>query len=122
MLFRSVSVLFLVAFWGSFKSDDPEETIMLINSLFIYIIALKIIYHGFFVWMYGATPGKMAAKIRVIFIDDIDNPSFSRAFLRASVRVLSEAFFYLGFFWAFMNVKRQTWQDMAAQTLVINAK
>ena len=34
-----VSVLFLVAFWGSFKSDDPEETIMLINSLFIYIIS-----------------------------------------------------------------------------------
>ena len=41
--------------------------------------------------------------------------------LRASVRIVSESAFYLGFLWALMNPKKETWHDKAGQTLVVNA-
>ena len=71
--------------------------------------------------MYGATLGKIAAKIRVIYIYDLSNPYLFYAILRSLVRVVSESIFYLGFLWAALNPKRETWHDKVARTLVINA-
>jgi uncharacterized RDD family membrane protein YckC len=117
-----VSLLFIAIYWNQFaNAGDIEQTILIMNSMVMYVIVLKIIYQSFFVWMYGATPGKMIAKIRVIYVYDLDNPSLTRAMLRAAVRVISETIFYLGFVWAMLNPKRESWHDKAAGTLVINA-
>lgn len=117
-----VSLLFIAIYWNQFvNAADVEQTIVIMNTMVIYVMLLKIVFQSFFVWMYGATPGKMLAKIRVIYVYDLDNPSPTRAVLRAAVRVLSETIFYLGFLWAMLNPKRETWHDKAAGTLVINA-
>ncbi|NCD00327.1 MAG: RDD family protein, partial [Bacteroidia bacterium] len=34
---------------------------------------------------------------------------------------ISESIFYLGFVWAALNPKRETWHDRVANTLVVNA-
>lgn len=83
-------------------------------------MTLKVLYQSFFVWMYGATPGKMVAKIRVMYVYDMDNPSLGYAAIRSVIRVFSESIFYLGFAWALMNPKRESWHDKAAKTLVVN--
>lgn len=117
-----IAILFMVIYWNQFQNaTTTEETIGLMNSMFMYIISLRIIYHFFFVWMYGATLGKMALKIRVISIKDVSNPSIEQSIIRSCVRVFSETIFYLGFLWGALNPKRETWHDKASRTLVVNA-
>lgn len=116
-----VSMLFIAIYWDKFtNSANVEQTVILMNTMVMYVMLIKVLYHGFFVWMYGATPGKMVAKIRVIYMYDLDNPSPGQALLRALVRVVSETIFYLGFVWAMLNPKREGWHDKAARTLVVN--
>jgi uncharacterized RDD family membrane protein YckC len=117
-----ISFLFVMIYINSIEvSQNVEETINMINDLVVYIMILKVIYQAFFVFMYGATLGKIFMKIRVVSINDLENPSLLLSFIRAAVRILSESAFYLGFIWALINPKRETWHDKAGQTLVVNA-
>lgn len=116
-----VSFLFVMIYINSIEStQNVEDTINMINGLVVYIMILKVIYQSFFVAMYGATVGKILMKIKVVSIKDLENPSYLFALSRASVRILSESAFYLGFLWALMNPKRETWHDKAGQSLVVN--
>ena len=117
-----ISILFMIIFFGKIPQDSTyEQTLNLLNSLFSYVILLKIIYQTFFIWYYGATPGKMMFKIRVISTINLENPSIIYSLNRAIVRIISESLFYVGFLWALTNPKRETWHDKVAKTLVINA-
>ncbi len=117
-----ISVLFMIIFFGKIPPDASyEQTLNLLNSLFSYIILLKIIYQSFFVWYYGATPGKLLLKIKVISTIDLQNPNIIYSTIRALIRIISESLFYIGFLWAFTNPKKETWHDKMAQTLVVNA-
>ncbi len=117
-----ISVLFALIYLDQIPENlSQEETINMVNSLVMYVIALKVIYQTFFVWMYGATLGKIFLKIKVISLSDLENPSLFFAFNRASFRIISESLFYLGFLWAVLNPKRETWHDKVARTLVIDA-
>jgi len=117
-----ISILFMIIFFGKIPQDATyEQTLNLLNSLFSYVILLKIIYQTFFIWYYGATPGKMMFKIRVISTIDLENPSIIYSLNRAIVRIISESLFYVGFLWALTNPKRETWHDKVAKTLVVNA-
>lgn len=70
---------------------------------------------------YGATLGKLAMKIRVIEIKTLNNPNVLVALNRGIIRVISEMLLYLGFLWGILNPARQTWHDLSAKTLVVNA-
>ena len=60
-------------------------------------------------------------KIKVISLGDLENPSLLFSLSRASFRIISESIFYLGFLWAVLNPKRETWHDKVSNTLVVNA-
>ncbi len=116
-----VSALFIAIIWDSIPSMTSQEQMLnFISANVIQIILIRTIYHSFFVWMYGATLGKMFFKIRVISIDLLDNPTFLVSLLRAVGRTFSENVLFLGFVWAFFDSKKQTWHDKFAKTLVIN--
>ncbi len=116
-----VSILFSFIYWDHISgAKTPEEMILVINTSFYYVVLLKIIYQTFFVWQYGATPGKMFLKIQIIDRNIFEKPSFISALNRAVVRIFSEMFFYLGFIWAFLNPLKETWHDKLAKTLVID--
>lgn len=118
-----VSVLFALIYLDQLPENvTTEETINIINSLFMYVVLLKVAYQTFFVWMYGATIGRIFLKIRVISTVDLENPSFLWSLSRASFRIISESLFYLGFLWAVLNPKRETWHDKVANTLVVDAQ
>ena len=117
-----ISVLFGLIYVDQIPDNiSTEELINIINSLFISIVLLKVTYQTFFIWMYGATLGRIAMKIRVISTDDLGNPTLLLALSRSTFRIISESIFYLGFVWAFLNPKRETWHDRVANTLVVNA-
>ncbi|MDX1809378.1 MAG: RDD family protein [Sulfurospirillaceae bacterium] len=117
-----ISTIFVIIYMGMIPPNATyEQIINLINGMFVYVVSLKIIYQTFFVWYYGATPGKILLKIKIISTENLENPSILSSLNRGIVRIVSESFFYLGFLWAFANPKRETWHDKIAKTLVINA-
>ena len=117
-----VAFLFLIIYWDAFVAittyDDARN---LSINFFWQIFALKVIYHTFFVWYYGASPGQMITKTMCINVEILDKPNLTQSLVRAIFRIVSEACFYLGFAWALSNPARQTWQDKIAKTVVINA-
>ncbi len=116
-----VSVLLIAAFSNRVAmAKDMQESIMIVNSLFIYVVALKIIYHGFFTFMYGKTPGKMIMKIRTIDIYTFDKPTLIQSFIRAGFRIISEMFFYFGFIMAYFTPFRQTLHDKVSKVIIVN--
>jgi len=90
-----------------------------VNNLLL-IVTLKILYHAIPVWQNGTTLGKYIMKIKVIDFKIGTTPSLYQAFLRALLRILSEAFFYLGFALAFMMPLRQTLHDKLSNCVVID--
>lgn len=116
-----ISIIFAIIFWDKFKTlVDPSALVLFINSLFLYILAVKTIYQTIFIAMYGQTLGKMVMKIRVINREYFDEPSYMESLQRGVVRALSEVVFYLGFIWANFTPLKQTWHDKYAKTLVVN--
>ena len=117
-----LSLLLIFALWDSFvAAQTTEEIIILTNSFVLEYMFMKIIYQAFFVMQYGASLGKLAMKIKVIEINTLANPNVLVSLNRAIFRVISEMFFYLGFLWGMFNPSKQTWHDLTAKTLVVNA-
>ena len=117
-----LSLLLVVSVWESFsQAQNTLELIALSQQFTLEYIAMKIVYQAFFVFMYGATLGKMALKIRIVALPDLEKPSFGASLNRAVVRIFSEMFFYLGFVWGMMEPLKRTWHDLSAKTLVIES-
>jgi len=119
-----VTIIVMIAFWQNIVtlSNDPDAMMEFIkNDLVLPLIILKIIYQTFFVWYYGATIGKIVAKIRVIDANELSRVSVFNSFLRAVGRIVSEMFFYIGFLIGFLNNGRKTFHDITGKTLVVNA-
>ena len=119
-----VTIIVMIAFWQNIVtlSNDPDAMMEFIkNDLVLPLIILKIIYQTFFIWYYGATIGKIVAKIRVIDANELSRVSVFNSFLRAVGRIVSEMFFYIGFIIGFLNNGRKTFHDITGKTLVVNA-
>ncbi len=118
-----ITLIVLIVFWDTITNNENDLTTVLIlmNEFVLQVLVLKFIYQTFFVWYYGATVGKIIAKVKVIDHDELSRVSFIQAALRSFGRILSEMFFYIGFIFSFFNDGRQTFHDKISKTLVIDA-
>ena len=119
-----VTIIIMMIFWESISavSEDMDAMMYLLKTeLVTPLIILKILYHTFFVWYFGATIGKIVVKIRVIDANSWGRVSMFSSFLRAVGRIFSELFFYFGFLIGFFNEGRKTFHDITGRTLVVNA-
>jgi uncharacterized RDD family membrane protein YckC len=117
-----LSFLLIFALWDSFAGAKTMEALIEVTNAFVLeYMFMKIVYQAFFIMQYGATIGKVMMKIRVIEIRTLGNPNVIVSLNRAIFRVISEMLFYLGFLWGMVNPTRQTWHDLTAKTLVVNA-
>ena len=101
--------------------DNYALMLALLNQYAMPVLVLKFIYQTFFIWYYGATLGKMAAKIKVIEYDQFGRVELKYAMVRSFGRIISEMFFYIGFIIGFFTDGRQTFHDKIGKTLVVNA-
>jgi uncharacterized RDD family membrane protein YckC len=117
-----ISLIIFVAFYDKFMSvaDNFVKLIEVTQSMIIYFIILKTLYHTIFIHLYGKTIGKMVARIRAIDIYLFDNPSLGESFIRAFLRNFDEMFFYLGMLYALTNPFTQTIHDKFSKVVVIN--
>lgn len=119
-----LSLILITIYWSSIAKTGGtflEISVLMQTTLFLPYIFLRVVYHTFFVWYYGATAGKMIVKIRVIDANHWGNVNLFSSFLRAVGRVLSELFFYAGFIISFFNDGKKTLHDIIGRTLVVNA-
>jgi len=118
----SITLIVVIILWDriSASNGDLMTTMIIMNEAFFQIVILKFIYQSFFIWYYGATIGKLIAKIRVIDFDDYGKVSLFNSCIRSAGRILSEAVFYIGFIFAYFSDAKQTFHDRFAKTLVIN--
>jgi len=125
-----VSLFFFIIFYEQFSALFSNVTMIdeavldgintfLAQNLLV-VLAIKVIYHTVFVWQNGMTLGKYLMKIKVIDIATGNTPDFSKALLRALVRIPSEILFYVGFFMAFFMPLRQTLHDKLSNCVVVN--
>uniref|UniRef100_UPI004048C0B0 RDD family protein n=1 Tax=Aliarcobacter sp. TaxID=2321116 RepID=UPI004048C0B0 len=118
-----VTAIIILIFWENISSlsHDMDAMMYLMKTdLVMPLILLKIVYQTFFVWYYGASIGKIIAKIRVIDVNSWGRVSLFSAFLRSFGRIFSEMFFYIGFLIGFFNDGRKTFHDITGRTLVVN--
>ena len=125
-----ISMFFFLIFYEQFSavltniSVMDETAVATINTFIaqnlLVVLAIKLIYHTVFVWQNGMTLGKYFMKIRVIDTQTGRTPGFSKAFLRASLRIPSEVLFYLGFLMAFFMPLKQTLHDKLSNCVVVN--
>ena len=84
------------------------------------ILAIKVLYHTVLIWQSGQTFGKYVVRIKAVDMNSGNRLSFQQAFWRASVRLLSEMFFYFGFLFAFFSPLHQTLHDKLSNCVVID--
>lgn len=128
-----ISLFFMIIFYdqitgliGEAGTGEMSQSTMEIMNTFLaenimVVFAIKVIYHTVLVWQNGMTIGKYAVKIKVISLHTEQRPSFQQAFLRASVRLISDTFFYLGYIMAFFTPMRQTLHDKLSHCVVVYA-
>lgn len=116
-----ITLLVFMVFWDLLgaNSDNVEQMIIAMNSIVWKVLFIKFIYQTFFTWYYGATLGKIIAKIRVIDHDSFKRISLTSSILRSAARILSEMFFYIGFLISFFNEGRRSFHDIMGRSLVV---
>ena len=128
-----ISIFFMIIFYdqimgllsGTAETGEvPQVSMEMMNSFIaeniMIVLAIKVLYHTVLIWQNGMTIGKYVTKIKVISLNNGSRPSLQQAFLRASVRLLSESIFYIGFILAFFLPMRQTLHDKLSNCVVID--
>jgi class 3 adenylate cyclase len=76
------------------------------------------LYGALLIWRFGATPGKMILKLKVVDTATGEKPGADKAFLRAFFSLVSLTSL-LGYAWALWEKDGRTWHDMIAGTRVL---
>jgi uncharacterized RDD family membrane protein YckC len=117
-------------FWDAFGTGSrsaakpfwmPQEVLIAYGLYFFFAIATSMSYYVFFVGRYGATPGKMALKLRVVR-SDLSKVSYLRALGRYFAQALSGTLFYLGYIMAGFDSEKRALHDYICDTRVIKRK
>jgi uncharacterized RDD family membrane protein YckC len=126
-----ISVFFIIIFYNQFADVFANITVvdeaalerinLFIAENVLVVFAIKVIYHTVLIWQNGMTLGKYLMKIKVIDLETEEIPNFQKAFLRASLRIVSEVLFYLGFLMAFFTPLTQTLHDKLSNCVVVDA-
>ena len=123
-ILSSVSILFLMLsffleFWnfpGSDKTSSIKPTYNIIVSIVELCIAIG--YSIYFVGKFGATPGKMICKLKIITAEG-EPVSYGRATARFFAEMLSSFTMTIGYLMAVFNDEKKTLHDIICNTRVI---
>ena len=99
-------------FWQS------QGVLIAYGLYFILFLLISLAYYVFFVGRYGATPGKMALKLRIVR-SDLAKVSYLRALGRYFAQGLSGTLLYIGYIMAGFDSEKRALHDYLCDTRVI---
>jgi uncharacterized RDD family membrane protein YckC len=100
---------------------DPTTQLPLFIVYWLTSLAIGIAYPVFFLGKYGATPGKMAAGIKVVRPDGAPI-TYLRAFGRYFAESLSAIILFVGYLMAAFDDEKRALHDRICDTRVIKAR
>lgn len=115
-----VSLIVMLLLVGILGLDDLSDEAQF-DKLFIAARIFELIYSGFFLGKYGATPGKMAMGLQVVF-ENGARMTFSRGIQRQAAEWFSALALGIGYLIALFDPGRRTLQDWVCRTLVISQR
>jgi uncharacterized RDD family membrane protein YckC len=104
----------LVVMIGSQGTD--ETAVSLLPSLVAFLVAIA--YATYFNGKFGATPGKMACKLRIVRPDG-ESITYLRAFGRFFAEIISALILYIGYIMAAFDEEKRSLHDRICDTRVI---
>jgi uncharacterized RDD family membrane protein YckC len=81
---------------------------------------VSVAFNGFFVGRFGATPGKMLLKLKVVTPEGAP-ASYGRAFGRAAAEILSGLVCNIGYIIAAFDEQKRTLHDHICNTRVVQS-
>lgn len=104
----------------SMPDESPNPSFFIISQVIITLLSFVIsaAYDIWFVGRFGATPGKMACKIKIVTPDG-GKVSYSRALGRYFAKWISSMILGIGFFMAAFDDEKRTLHDRICETRVI---
>jgi len=109
--------IFLIRAMGS-SDDHGMLVIHMIMTLFQYLVAAT--YATWFVGKFGATPGKMACKLKIVTADG-GKVSYGKALGRHFSEYLSVLTFMIGYLMSAFDAEKRALHDRMCNTRVIKA-
>ena len=100
------------------SSDNPFAALSFMPVIMLLQYAIPAAYDTWFVGKYGATPGKMACKIKIVVADGTP-VSYARALGRHFAKWLSSIILGIGFIMAAFDDERRTLHDRICETRVV---
>ena len=100
--------------------DNPMVVFSIMPVLMLLQYAIPAAYDTWFIGKYGATPGKMACKLKIVVEDD-SRVSYLRAFGRHFANWLSAMILCIGYLMAAFDDQRRTLHDRICETRVVRS-
>ena len=100
------------------SNENPFAALSYMPVLMLLQYAIPAAYDTWFVGKYGATPGKMACKIKIVVADGTPL-TYSRALGRHFAKWLSSIIMGIGFLMAAFDDERRTLHDRICETRVV---
>ena len=79
------------------------------------------LYNFAFVALIGATPAKMALRLKVVDAAGAP-PDWKKSLIRAMMSLVSAMLGFVGYLWGLWDKEGRTWHDAAADTRVVAAR
>ncbi|MEH6550772.1 MAG: RDD family protein [Pseudomonadales bacterium] len=116
LLIMVLIVLLTLLYGTDFLYQDPLDMEFWPQFLQNILPAILTIY----LWhRFGATPGKMLLRLKVVDAKTGDIPSVGQSVGRYFAYIVSTLPFFLGFIWIVFDKRKQGWHDKLAGTVVI---
>jgi uncharacterized RDD family membrane protein YckC len=93
----------------------------LYNKMFIPVKIFELLYSGYFLGKYGATPGKLYMGIEVVF-ENGARMNFARGMQRQAAEWFGIFIFGAGYVMAAFDLRKRTLQDWVCRTIVVSRK
>ena len=108
---------------GMLMPTSPETPMAILSFMPVLMLlqyGIPAAYDTWFVGRYGATPGKMACKLKIAVTDD-SRLSYLRALGRHFAKYLSGMILLIGYIMAAFDDQRRTLHDRICETRVVRA-
>ena len=113
-------IYIIVVFEQIAPLKTPEEILYFAKETSWILALINLLYHTFFTWQSGKTLGKHIMKIKVVSLESGALLTLPMSLSRSIVRVIDEAFLYIGFLPAFFSPTRQTLHDRVSRSVIVN--